>query len=839
MRAFVLSAIGLILTVCTVQWGKAQQMLTIKPDKPVVCYYSTENRPDHVPVSDRFKQLYQRATGRTKTAVFEVEYINFPPDNLAKTAFQYALDIWESELTSSIPIRVRAEWTELSLGVLGQALWGSAYANFGGEQHMNTFYPVALAEKITRRQINGPSEADIVASFNSNTAWYFGTDGNTPAGKMDMVTIVLHEIAHGLGFTDTYNVEGTQGSVGLASGNESVPFIFDVFVQDASDKNLVHDFESPSSQLGTVLRSTNVFFDSPLSVAALGGARPELYAPATFDNGSSISHLDESTFSGPADANRLMTPQIAFAESIHDPGNVALAMLSDMGWVHTNIDHVPLKDTEVGDGVPYEVTAIITSDNGFDPDQVKLHYTTDGTNFTILNMTPTGVPDQFQSFLPGATNVMAYAYFISVVDDANRTFTNPGIIHDAGEQPQQGTHFFSIGPDFVSPEITHEPVSFIFEGDTELLLIAEVMDNLGLKEVVVEYLVNDGPVQTKVMQNAGGTDEYTAAIELPVLAIGDELGYRIVAVDMAAAENTAQLPLEGYNVVTVTGIMPVQNLYVNHFNEPSGDFFGNSFSTTTPAGFNNGAIHSDHPYKNGSGPNDESHYTYQLQIPIRISSINPVIKFEEIVLVEPGEAGSEFGDNDFFDYVVVEGSVDEGISWEIFAPGYDSRNHDVWLTRYNSTMSDDNSQSEGDSTLYRERTINMLENGKFAEGDEVLVRFRLFADQFAHGWGWAIDNLSIQEPVTDVEQPLSSELKIYPVPAQEDLFVEFFSSQNKPASIQISDLQGRIVFSEEWLTTSGVTKKNIRVQSITEGLYVLRARVENRTYIRKFLKIAH
>src|SRR5687768_9754862 len=254
MRAFVLSAIGLVLTECTAQKAEAQQMLSAKPDKPVVCYYSTENRPDHVPVSDRFQQLRQKATGRTKTAVFEVEYVNFPLDNLAKNAFQYAIEIWESELTSSIPIKVRAEWTELNSGVLGQALWGSAYANFGGEQHMNTFYPVALAEKITRRQINGPSEPDIVASFNSKASWYFGTDGNTPAGKMDMVTIVLHEIAHGLGFTDTYNLEGTQGSVGLASGNESVPFIFDVFVNDNSNKNLLHDFESPSAELGTALR---------------------------------------------------------------------------------------------------------------------------------------------------------------------------------------------------------------------------------------------------------------------------------------------------------------------------------------------------------------------------------------------------------------------------------------------------------------------------------------------------------------------------------------------------------------------------------------------------------
>src|SRR5690606_7302327 len=156
----------------------------------------------------------------------------------AKEAFEYAVAIWENELSSSVPVRIRAEWRPLSAGVLGQAIWGSAHANFAGAHHLNVFYPVALAEKITGREINDPSEPDIFASFNSNASWYFGTDGNTPAGKMDLVTIVLHEIAHGLGFTDTYEVNGSQGSVGLESGGVVVPFIFDLFVENQASKNL-------------------------------------------------------------------------------------------------------------------------------------------------------------------------------------------------------------------------------------------------------------------------------------------------------------------------------------------------------------------------------------------------------------------------------------------------------------------------------------------------------------------------------------------------------------------------------------------------------------------------
>ena len=54
------------------------------------------------------------------------------------------------------------------------------------------------------------------------------------------------------------------------------------------------------------------------------------------------------------------------------------------------------------------------------------------------------------------------------------------------------------------------------------------------------------------------------------------------------------------------------------------------------------------------------------------------------------------------------------------------------------------SEAAGSEELFRRRKINMLESGDFDSGEEVLVRFKLYADQLAVGWGWAIDNLKIQ-----------------------------------------------------------------------------------------------
>lgn len=816
--------------------GMPQGMLTIKPAKPIVCYQNFENRHDHVGVSDRLEYLRRQAIGRTKTATIEVEYVNFPSDNLAKTAFQFAVDIWETELISTVPIRVQAEWRPLSSGVLGQAIWGSAYANFGGEQHRNTFYPVALAEKIAGHEINGPDEPDILASFNSNASWYFGTDGNTPAGKMDMVTIVLHEIAHGLGFTDTYDVKGGEGSVGLGNGSASIPFVFDLFVENVSDKNLFQDFLSPSQALAAELQSANIFFNSLLTTAALDGARPKLYAPSTFDNGSSISHLDETTFNAAQDANRLMTPQISFAESIHDPGSVLLAALADMGWVYTRIDHEPLKDSERLDGQPYVVTATIRSDNGYDQASVTLHYTNNGVDYTTVDMVPTGASDEFAYPLPGTTVEMAYAYYISVNDIEERTFTSPGKVYEIGASPKQDAHYFKVGPDTDKPEIAHDPVRFLND-QNPLILTAKVTDNQGVREVLVEYKVNDGNLLTAVMEPRTSADEYTVTIALVDISPDDEIRYRLIARDLAAVENVAVDPEDDFFVVDVTGIMPVQESYANNFNEPVTDFFGDSFNILTPQGFRNGAIHSNHPYGNGEGPNSESNYIYQLQIPIRIGKTNPVIQFDEIVLVEPGEGNSVFGSPGFYDYVVVEGSVDGGTTWTPFAPGYDARADNAWLMRYNSDMSGDNSQASGDSTLFRFRQINMLDNKSFSEGDEVLIRFRLFADQLAHGWGWAIDNLQIQPSITGIEEPSSDRLQVYPVPARETLFVDMLNPKSEAISIEISDAVGRVIFKQPVGGAPGPIHLAIDLQAFREGIYILRASSRDEVSVRKFLRI--
>jgi len=85
---------------------------------------------------------------------------------------------------------------------MGQTGITALYANFPNAQKMNTYYVVAMAEKMAGKDLNDPANPDIVMSFNTQFDWYFGLDGNVPSDKYDFVSVILHEIGHGLGFYD-------------------------------------------------------------------------------------------------------------------------------------------------------------------------------------------------------------------------------------------------------------------------------------------------------------------------------------------------------------------------------------------------------------------------------------------------------------------------------------------------------------------------------------------------------------------------------------------------------------------------------------------------------------
>lgn len=284
----------------------------------VVRASNTDAAPNRVPPRSGY------STQEVTSATITVHYIG-SWDATAQNAFQYAVDIWESQINSPVEIVIEANWSALGTDVLGAAGATTVHRDFGNAPSAFTWYPAALANSLAGTDLNG-SVPEIEAHFNKSfPGWYFGTDGLTPSNKWDFASAVLHEVGHGLGFFGSMQVSGGQGSWGLLG----YPFVYDLFTENGSGQSLINDFPNGSSALADQLESGDIFFDGPHAKAANGGSRPELYAPDPWKPGSSYSHLGQ-IFDGTP--NALLTYSIDNGESVHDPGPVTRGVFRDMGW---------------------------------------------------------------------------------------------------------------------------------------------------------------------------------------------------------------------------------------------------------------------------------------------------------------------------------------------------------------------------------------------------------------------------------------------------------------------------------------------------------------------------
>ncbi len=776
------------------------------------------------------KARNRKKAGAEPTAKFEVTYHNF--SNEAKEAFAKAVENWSYLVSSTVTIKIDATWEALDQGVLGSASASSYRRDFKNATEKLTWYPIAIANKLAGYDLE-PDNQDITARFSNEINWYLGTDGNCTAYQYDFISVVMHEIGHGLGFIGSANVENNLGSWG---GGTKIPFIFDRFVYNGSDDLLMDTltFENPSTELETQYTSGNVYFHSFLSDEASGG-HAKLYAPSSWNDGSSYSHLDE-IYNGTDDA--MMTYSAGTGEVTHHPGSITLGMFAEMGWISVLFKHHKIKDIETMPN-PITVEAEIFSDSLLIDGSVYLHYSIDNfaTKTTVAMSTSNDTLYTASIPVQAADTVK---YYFEATTKLNRTYYYP--VQKEPSPTPDTTLYFAIGSDNIKPIVKHEPPKSIFNFNKTLDLIIYADDNQGINSVAIDYRVNNGSLQAlscslKEFSEVENLFVYETSIDIESLNDGDTIYYSVKANDIASTPNDTVLPSEGFFKVAILDLgTPTQDLTIDFDDASHPSMFyeqGLAISQPEEGGFTSKAIHSPHPYDEGKNhTGNEIEYSIMLKTPIIIKNEDAFMRFDEIVIVEPGETNAAFGSADFYDYVVIEGSLDSGKTWHAFEDGYDCGVATTFTTAYNGG-------SDGTESMYISNLINLLGNSNIKGGDKVLIRFRLWSDYGASGWGWAIDNLEIQGEVTSTKttsiNPQS--FKVYPSPSDGNFEIEL--STKEPINeykIAVYNLIGENIYESIKKTSSNLLKQQINISNAPSGVYFLKVNYNDQLITKKIIK---
>lgn len=257
-----------------------------------------------------------------------------PPEAVA--ALDYAAGLWGTWISSTVPIEVSVCWTpSLSGGdALGTGMPSKYIYNFSGAPLVNTAYPIALANALSGSDLD-LTRGDMTLQFKSDEDWSYVTTTmrlNAPTQTYDFVSVALHELAHGLGFIGNMYEEWNVGFCGHPL--YPCPTPYDWFAVDSAGIALLSYLPNDPYALAARLKG-DANFGGPNTVATNAGIAAKLYTPMNWQHGSSLSHLNDTTYQD--SENRLMTP--FYRDVTRHPGPVTLAIFQDMGWLR--VDGVP------------------------------------------------------------------------------------------------------------------------------------------------------------------------------------------------------------------------------------------------------------------------------------------------------------------------------------------------------------------------------------------------------------------------------------------------------------------------------------------------------------------
>ncbi|HEX8294575.1 MAG TPA: PA domain-containing protein [Pyrinomonadaceae bacterium] len=247
-------------------------------------------------------------------------------------AFQFAANIWGATIKSDVPITIGASWAALpctaTSATLGQAGSVGIFRNFPGAPHANTWYSSALANALSGADLN-PNQPEISAQFNSNlgnadclggTRFYLGLD-NRHGADVDLVAVLIHEFAHGLGF-QSFTSSGT------GSQSSGFPSVYDRFLFDNTAQKFWTQMTNAERQASAVNTGNLVWTGAQTAAdlrGVLGTPRARVNAPGTIAGGYAVgtAEFGPAVTTGGTTANVAQAAPADACSALTNPSDVS------------------------------------------------------------------------------------------------------------------------------------------------------------------------------------------------------------------------------------------------------------------------------------------------------------------------------------------------------------------------------------------------------------------------------------------------------------------------------------------------------------------------------------
>lgn len=334
----------------------------------------------------------------------------------------------------------------------------------------------------------------------------------------------------------------------------------------------------------------------------------------------------------------------------------------------------------------------------------------------------------------------------------------------------------------------------------------------------IQVLIND-----KIFDTLFNVGEQDTVLSVPFsFDTSQVISVRIFAFYDSIRAASRQLDLDVYVFKD-----PVSSYLTDFENTPANDFMGNDFTIERIFGFTSKALHSLHDYE------INAHYTLTLTRPIIVNETDARLIYSDVAIVEPGGPATNFGDENFKDYVIVEGSKTAG-EWQPLVDGYDARLFPEWHNAW------DNSSGLY-RTMFKSHTIYLHDT--FAAGDTILVRFRLYSDQDITGWGWVIDSLQIQDVslgIADFKGTIQSFAlePNFPNPFNPTTKITMHIAEAGQVKLEVYDSRGRVVselLDKKYLP--GIYSVTWDATGLSSGVYYIHMQAAGQTFVRKSVLI--